>query len=138
MIYLLDYGLIRPTTNTSFTVCFILTLKSSNPIYSVQFINTFCVQHFNFKKFQSCLLSSVYKYFCHFLISNDANLVWWWGPVYFIETPSLDDFQLKLRINSPVNEMETIPFHASNLYFKGSLGYLVLWWILIVLLRHHV
>ena len=67
MIYLLDYGLIRPTTNTSFTVCFILTLKSSNPVYSVQFINTFCVQHFNFKKFQSCLLSSVYKYFLSFL-----------------------------------------------------------------------
>ena len=67
MMYSLDDGLIRPTSNTSPAVSSIFTSKSSNPVDAIRFINTFC----------------------HFTNSNvlwpdtipDANPVWWWGPV---------------------------------------------------------
>ena len=50
---LLDEGLTGPTSNTTPTVYIIFTLKNSEPVYTVQSINSFC--HFinsNVAKFQ--------------------------------------------------------------------------------------
>ena len=40
--FLGDDGLTRPTSNNSLTMHKIFTLKSSDSVYTVQFINTFC------------------------------------------------------------------------------------------------
>lgn len=105
----LDDGLTRPTFSTSFTLCGILILKSFNLVYEVWSVNTFF--HFitlNVAKLLNQMLFLTLTQYGH-------------GDQYFLATASIGDCQPKLKGNSPVHEMKTIPHHTSNWYLKRSL-----------------
>ena len=85
----------------------IFSLKSSTPIYAVQFLNTFC-------HFTNSIVATFYDQM-PFLIPTGMMM----GPSIFIEAPSLGDCQPRLKSHSPAHEMET-SCQAPNWYFKIS------------------
>ena len=93
MMYSLDDGLIRPTSNTSPAVSSIFTSKSSNPVDAIRFINTFC----------------------HFTNSNMAKS---YDQIPFLMQTQYGNEDQYLYWDS---EMDIIPHQTSNRYFKKSL-----------------
>ena len=108
MVCLLDDGFNRPAANMSSTVCSILTLKSYNLVYSVQFVNTFCY----------FLVSKVAKFYDQmpFLIPIQYG-------VFFVETPSLDDCQPTLSIKT-LSGIKMILLVSRKLPFQFSVSML--------------
>ena len=93
--FLGDDGLTRPTSNNGPTMHNIFTLKSSNSVHTVQFINTF--YHF---------LIQMWKNFMPRCPSRHQPIMVTM-TITFIEKSSLSHCQPRLKSNPPALDMET-------------------------------